>query len=102
MWSRIAKAVDDAMGLEDPGSIEAGQVMHIVNAILECALPMRSQPKPGAIEAVDEEMPVEERVTARNLGAMKCDQRTGPNPAGQTLQRRPQNQKRANLPQQSR
>lgn len=34
---------------------------HIVNAILECALPVRAQPKPGAIEAIDEDMPVEER-----------------------------------------
>lgn len=59
-WSRIAKAVDDAMGSEDPGSIEAGQVTHIVNAILECALPMRFRPQPGVIKAADEEMPVEE------------------------------------------
>lgn len=35
MWSCIAKAVDNAMGLEDPDGIKTGQVMHIVNKILE-------------------------------------------------------------------
>lgn len=61
MWSRIAKAVDDTMGLEDPGSIQAGQVTHIINAILECALPVYAQPKPGAIEAIDKDMLMEKR-----------------------------------------
>lgn len=39
MWSRIAKAVDNALEAEASGGVEAYQVEHIVNAILECALP---------------------------------------------------------------
>ncbi len=39
MWSRIAKAVDNAIEAEASGSVEAYQVEQIVNAILECALP---------------------------------------------------------------
>ena len=39
MWSRIAKAVDNAIEAKASGSVEAYQVEHIVNAILECALP---------------------------------------------------------------
>ncbi|MCJ1343275.1 hypothetical protein MMC31_001468 [Peltigera leucophlebia] len=66
MWSRIAKAVDNAMGLEDPGSIQASQVTHIVYAILECALPVHAQLKPGAIEAIDEDMPIEERDSSKS------------------------------------
>lgn len=38
MWSRIAKAVDNAMEAELPGSIESHHVEYIVNAILDCAL----------------------------------------------------------------
>lgn len=48
------------MGLEDPGSIEASQVVHIVNAVLECALPKRPQTKPGTDNLVKENSPVEE------------------------------------------
>lgn len=39
MWGRIAKAVDDAMEAEAPEQIERQHIDHIVNAILECALP---------------------------------------------------------------
>lgn len=39
MWGRIAKAVDDAMEVEAPEQIERRHIDHIVNAILECALP---------------------------------------------------------------
>ncbi len=39
MWGRIAKAVDDAMGIDTPGDIEAHHINHIMNAILDCALP---------------------------------------------------------------
>lgn len=39
MWGRIAKAVDDAMEVEAPEQIERQHIDHIVNAILECALP---------------------------------------------------------------
>ena len=66
IWSRIAKAVDDAMGLEDPGSIQANQVTNIVNAILECTLPVHAQPKPGAIEEIDKNMLVEERDSSKS------------------------------------
>ena len=38
MWRRIAKAVDDAMEVETPGDIEAHNIDHIVNAILDYAL----------------------------------------------------------------
>ena len=38
MWRRIAKAVDDAIGVETPGDIEAHNINHIVNAILDFAL----------------------------------------------------------------
>ena len=39
MWGRIAKAVDDAMGIDTPGDIEAHHINHIMNAILDFALP---------------------------------------------------------------
>lgn len=39
MWEGIAKAIDNAMGAEAPGDIKAEQIEHIVNAILDCALP---------------------------------------------------------------
>lgn len=39
MWGRIAKAVDVAMSAEAPGKIEDYQIEHIVEAILDCALP---------------------------------------------------------------
>lgn len=39
MCGRIAKAVDDAMEAEAPGTIEDHQIQHIVSAILDCALP---------------------------------------------------------------
>ena len=39
MWGRIAKAVNIAMAAELPGQIDQDQVKHIINAILECALP---------------------------------------------------------------
>lgn len=38
-WGRIAKAVDIAMAAEPPGRIDQDQVKHIIDAILECALP---------------------------------------------------------------
>lgn len=48
MWGRIAKAVDEAMEAVDeameaepPGNIESHRVQHIVNAILDCALPFQ-------------------------------------------------------------
>lgn len=40
MWSRIAKVVDDVMEAELPRSIESHRVEHIINAILDCALPL--------------------------------------------------------------
>lgn len=43
MWSRIAKAVDDAMEAELPGNIESHHVEHVVNAILDCALPFQQR-----------------------------------------------------------
>ena len=43
MWGRIAKAVDEAMEAEPPGNIESHHVEHIVNAILDCALPFQQQ-----------------------------------------------------------
>ena len=39
IWGRIAKAIDEAMEAEPPGNIESHHVEHIVNAILDCALP---------------------------------------------------------------
>lgn len=36
---KIVKAVDIAMAVELPGRIDQDQVKHIINAILECALP---------------------------------------------------------------
>ena len=39
MWGRIAKAVDSAIEAEAPEQIERRHIDHIVNAILECALP---------------------------------------------------------------
>lgn len=43
MWGRIAKAVDEAMEAEAPGNIESHHIEHIVNAILDCALPSQQQ-----------------------------------------------------------
>ena len=43
IWGRIAKAVDKAMEAEPPGNIESHHVEHIVNAILDCALPFQQR-----------------------------------------------------------
>lgn len=43
MWGRIAKAVDEAMEAEPPGNIESHHVQHIVNVILDCALPFQQR-----------------------------------------------------------
>ena len=45
MWGRIAKIVDDAMEAKAPEQIEKRHINHIVNAILECALPKLSPAK---------------------------------------------------------
>ncbi len=39
IWRRIANVVEDAIGVETPGDIEAHDINHIVNAILDFALP---------------------------------------------------------------
>ena len=39
MWGQIGKAIDDAIEAEAPEQIERRHIDHIVNAILECALP---------------------------------------------------------------
>ncbi len=39
MWGLIAKAVDDAIGVETSGDIEGNHIHHIMNAILDFALP---------------------------------------------------------------
>lgn len=44
------------MGLEGPGSIEASQVMHIVNAILEYALLKCPQTESGRISVVKKKL----------------------------------------------
>ena len=43
IWGRIAKAVDKAMAAKPPGNIESHHVEHIVNAILDYALPFQQQ-----------------------------------------------------------
>lgn len=43
MWGWIAKAVDKAIETEVPGNIESHHIEHIVNAILDCALPLQQQ-----------------------------------------------------------
>ena len=53
---------------------------HIINAILECALPVRSQLKPGAIEAIDENMPIEERDSSESR-CKKARSKSKPKPS---------------------
>ena len=73
MWSRIAKAVDNAEA-EAPGGVEAYQVEHIINAILECALP-----KPRLDDKISKEgpKPRNKKITQQTSHAPALDTTTG-------------------------
>lgn len=53
MWGWIAKAVDVAMAAENPGKIEEYQINHIVNAVVDCALPKSQEKSHAKLDSQD-------------------------------------------------